>query len=94
MVATANRIKVRAIKDYFDFMFEIDVVNKKLSYVRNIKKYCDCELSIINERMKDLCNVINVSYIDSKKTLLDDVIELSAYKNTKMENDYIDFIKK
>lgn len=89
----ANRIKVRAIKDYFDFMFEIEVANKKLSYVRNIKKYCDCELSIINERMKDLCNMINVSYTDTKKTLLDDVIELSAYKNTKMENDYIDFIK-
>lgn len=89
-----NRIKIRAIKDYFDFMFEIEVANKKLSYVRNIKKYCNFELSIINERMKDLCSMINVSYTDTKKTLLDDVIELSAYKNTKMENDYIDFIKK
>lgn len=88
----ANRIKIRAIKDYADFMYEICVLYKNQSYVRDMNKFFNDVLVAISSKMTDLCDVVNASYVGSGKTLFDDVLEISTYRTADTKKDFIDFI--
>lgn len=88
----ANRIKIRAIKDYADFMYEKNVLYKNQSYIKNLNKFFNDELAAISSKMTDLCDVVKASYVGSGRTLFDDVLEISTYRTADTKKDYIDFI--
>ena len=90
----ANRIKIRAIKDYADFLYEINVLYKNQPYVRNMNKFFNDELIHIKTKMSDFCNTVKVFSADLGKPLFDAVLEISSYRFADKKDGFINFIKK
>lgn len=90
----ANRIKIRAIKDYADFLYEINVLYKNQPYVRNMNKYFNNEITDIKAKMPDFCNTVKVFSTDLGKPLFDAVLEISSYRFADKRDDFIKFINK
>lgn len=87
-------LKIRAIKDYLDFEFEIQCLYKCKSFSKEIRNTFNTELDDIRKQIKNIITYVKEECcsLKDKKDLFHEVLKCSAYRSKETIKAYKKFI--
>ena len=87
-------LKIRAIKDYLDFEYEIQCLYKNNSFFKEIRNNLNKELDLIRKQIKNLIPYIKEDcfLLNEKKDLKKEILKCTAYRSKETIKDYKKFI--
>ena len=89
-----RRVKIRLVKDYVDFEYEIEKLYKNELFAKDIKGLCSGELKTIRPKMQNVIKELEKDCLEHKQKLFDEILPISSYHSADDSKGLIDFIKK